>query len=220
MKKLLLAISITVLLAGCQANHQPAEERLRAFSDHLNMENATTFTGEWVFIGPEIMSGRISDIDVPKGSTDIIYAAAATGGVWKSSDAGATWFPVLEKEASASVGDIAVAPSDPDIIFAGLGEANAYRSGMSGTGIYRSEDAGTTWHYTGLAETGTVGRIVIHPGNPDIIFVGASGRTWKNSPDRGVYKSTDGGNSWTKVFYLNDGAGCIDLVMDPSNPTS
>ncbi|MFN2380299.1 MAG: WD40/YVTN/BNR-like repeat-containing protein [Bacteroidales bacterium] len=207
-----------LLIASCSTQEPASEERITAFNLHVQMEETTPVKGEWTFIGPEIMSGRISDVDVPAGSDSIIYAASASGGIWKSGNGGTTWFPVMEKEASSSVGDIAIAPSDPDIIYAGMGEANAYRSGMSGTGMYRSSDAGNSWTYTGLAETGTIGRVIVHPANPDIVYVAAAGKTWINSPDRGVYRTIDGGLTWDKIFYLNEGAGCIDLVMDPSDP--
>jgi photosystem II stability/assembly factor-like uncharacterized protein len=216
--KILFLSLIFATAVSCKTKLPVTEERIDAFEKHLTMESETQFNGIWQFIGPEIMSGRISDIDVPVGSENIIYAASATGGVWKSVDGGETWLPIFDKEASSSVGDVTVSPSNSNIVYIGLGEPNAYRSGMSGTGVYRSDDAGLSWRHLGLAETGTISRIVVHPENPEIVYVAASGKTWINSAERGVYKSEDGGATWVKIFFINDGTGCIDLVMDPSDP--
>jgi photosystem II stability/assembly factor-like uncharacterized protein len=120
-------------------------------------------------------------------------------------------------EASTSIGDIAIAPSNPDIVWVGTGEANIFRSSQTGIGIYKSTDAGKTWTHMGLADTNTIARIVVHPENPDIVYVAASGHEWTDNTERGVYKTTDGGKTWNKIFYVSERTGAIDLVMDPSN---
>lgn len=195
-----------------------AKLRLKWYEKHLAMKKQSLFKDlEWRFIGPEIMSGRVTDVDVPKGRKYTIYAASASGGVWKTVNEGTTWEPIFEEALSTSIGDIAIAPSNPDILWVGTGEANIFRSSMAGSGVYRSLDAGKTWEHMGLACTHTIARIVIHPKDPDIVHVAASGHEWTYNEERGVYKTTDGGKTWSKVLYINEKIGAIDLVMDPSD---
>lgn len=195
-----------------------AATRLEWFDTHLQMRQASEFKDlPWRFIGPEIMSGRIVDVAIPPERPFTIYAATASGGAWKTKNEGTTWQPILDNVPSASVGDIAVAPSDPDIVWVGLGEANILRSSMAGTGVYRSLDAGKTWQHMGLAETHHIARIIIHPQTPEVVYVAASGHEYTYNEERGVYKTLDGGNNWEKVLYFNEKTGAIDLVMDPSD---
>ena len=171
----------------------------------------------WRHIGPEIMSGRIVDVAIPPGSKHTIYAASAAGGVWKTENEGTSWTPLTDNLPSGSVGDVTVSPSDPNIVWIGLGEANIFRSSMSGCGVYKSLDAGKTWQHMGLANTNHIARIMIHPENPDIVYVAASGHEYTYNPERGVYKTTDGGKTWEKILYIDEKTGAIDLVMDPSD---
>jgi len=195
-----------------------AETRLLWFENHMQMRQASAFKDlQWRFIGPEIMSGRIVDLAIPLGQPFTIYAAAASGGVWKTVNEGTTWQPILDDVPSASVGDIAVAPSDPNIVWVGLGEANILRSSMSGTGVYKSLNAGLTWQHMGLPETQHIARIIIHPHDPDIVYIAASGHEYTYNKERGIYKTIDGGLNWEKILYFNEKTGAIDLVMDPSN---
>ena len=196
------------------------ELRLKGYAKHLEMTESSPFNKEkWYHIGPKNVSGRCTDVAVvtPKGKNYTIYVATASGGVWKTVNEGTTWEPVFEKEASTSIGDVAIAPSNPDIVWVGTGEANIFRSSQAGVGIYKSSDAGKTWKHMGLADTNTIARIVIHPKNPDVVYVAASGHEWTNNEERGVYKTTDGGMTWKKILYIDDMTGAIDLVMDPSN---
>ncbi|HLP62010.1 MAG TPA: hypothetical protein VK186_24415, partial [Candidatus Deferrimicrobium sp.] len=154
----------------------------------------------------------------PKGKQYTIYAAGASGGAWKTGNEGTTWEPIFQHAASTSIGDITIAPSNPDIVWVGTGEANIFRSSMAGAGVYKSTDAGKTWQFMGLAGTHTIPRIIIHPENPDIVYVAASGHEWTDNKDRGLYKSSDGGKTWSQVFYIDEKTGVIDLAMDPSDP--
>jgi photosystem II stability/assembly factor-like uncharacterized protein len=172
----------------------------------------------WRFIGPDICGGRCTDIAVPKGQPNVIYIGAATGGVWKTEDMGATWKPITDELPTLSTGDLAVADSDPNIVWLGTGEANHFRASIAGIGVYKSVDAGRTWTHMGLAGTHSIGRIIIHPTNPDIVYVAATGHEWTYNEDRGVFKTTDGGKSWDKVLFINEKVGAIDLVMDPTHP--
>lgn len=192
--------------------------RLKGFEKYLEMHNTSEFKElKWQFLGPVNISGRMVDVAVvtPRGKNYTIYTASASGGVWKTENEGVTWSPVFEKAVSTSIGDIALAPSNQNIIWVGTGEANIFRSSQAGCGIYKSEDGGKTWKHMGLYDTNTIARIVIHPKNPDIVYVAASGHEWTTNPERGVFKTTDGGKTWAKILYIDEETGAIDLVMDP-----
>ena len=200
-----------------------AEQRLKLYEQHVAMKETSLFKNlPWQFVGPTNISGRMTDVDVvaPKGENYIIYVAGASGGVWKTVNEGTTWEPVFEHAPSTSIGDVTLAPSDPNIIWIGTGEANIFRSSMAGTGVYKSKDAGKTWEYMGLANTHTIPRIVIHPENPENVYVAASGHEWTNNPERGIYKTTDGGKTWKKILYIDEKTGAIDLVMDSIDPNT
>ena len=172
-------------------------------------------------IGPSNHTGRMTSIAVAgSGPTRTIYVGAATGGVWKSTNNGLTWRPIFEKEATASIGDVAVASSNPQIVYVGTGEDNIFRASLSGTGMYKSINGGLTWTNIGLTDTGTIGRVLVHPTNPNIVYVAASGHEWTANDQRGVFKTTDGGKTWTKSFFRSNNTGAIDLVMDPKDPNT
>ena len=156
----------------------------------------------------------------PRTQRGRIYAAYATSGVWKTDDNGATWQAIFENQPSTSIGDIAVAPSNPDILWVGTGESNLFRASMPGVGVFKSTDGGRTFSHAGLTDTQTIARIVVHPTNPDIVYVASAGHAWTDNEMRGVFKTTDGGKTWTKVLYKSPRTGAIDLVMDPSDPNT
>ena len=196
------------------------ETRLELFSTHLDMIEKSSFKNlKWQFLGPINISGRCTDLAVvaPKGKNYTVYVASASGGVWKSENEGTSWMPVFEQQASTSIGDIALDPSNQNTLWVGTGEANIFRSSMAGSGIYKTTDGGKTWNHMGLAGTHTIARIVIDPDNTDIVYVAASGHEWTKNKERGIYKTTDGGKTWNKVLYVNDMTGANDLVMDPTN---
>jgi photosystem II stability/assembly factor-like uncharacterized protein len=169
-------------------------------------------------IGPASMGGRITDVAVVESDLATMYVATATGGLWKTTDAGNSWRPVFDGAGNLSIGDVAIAPSNRDIVWVGTGEANILRSVSVGDGVYKSIDGGQTWKHMGLKESRHVGRIVIHPKNPDIVYVAALGRAWGPNEERGLFKTTDGGKTWQQVLYLNENTGVIDVAMDPSEP--
>lgn len=169
-------------------------------------------------LGPTIMGGRVSDLAVVESDPRIFYVATATGGVWKTGNAGITFTHVFKDEATASVGDVTVAPSNPNVVWVGTGEPQNRQSSPWGNGVYRSTDAGRSWQHLGLENTHHIARIQVHPHNPDVAYVAAVGHLWGANPERGVYKTTDGGQSWERVLYVDDDTGAIDLVMDPGDP--
>lgn len=169
-------------------------------------------------IGPASMSGRVAAIDAVESNPDIIYVGAATGGVWKTVNGGLTWEPLFDDQAVSAVGAVAVFQPNPDIVWVGTGEGNPRNSVSFGQGIYRSLDGGRTWKHLGLAETERIHRVVLHPTDPDVAYAAAQGRLWGENPERGVFKTTDGGRTWKKVLYVDPRTGVGDLVMDPRNP--
>jgi hypothetical protein len=163
------------------------------------------------------MGGRVTDVEAVPGNPKIFYVATASGGIWKTINAGTVFLPVFDQERVISMGDIALAPSDPNIIYAGTGEEDSRNSISPGGGIYKSTDAGRTWKLTGIEATQHIGRIVVDPTDANIVYVAAVGHTWSSNPERGLYKSTDGGTSWQLVKFVSDKAGFIDLAMDPKD---
>jgi photosystem II stability/assembly factor-like uncharacterized protein len=169
-------------------------------------------------IGPAGMSGRIGAIDAVDANPNVIYAGTATGGLWKSTTGGVTWTPIMDDLPASSIGAVTIHQPAPDLVWVGTGERNRRNSAGVGTGVYKTLDGGKTWSKMGLDNTGAIDAILIHPTNPDVVYVGALGTTWADSEDRGVYKTTDGGTTWRKILYVNPRTGVGDLVMDPSNP--
>jgi photosystem II stability/assembly factor-like uncharacterized protein len=169
-------------------------------------------------IGPAGMSGRVTAIDVNQKDPRIMFVGTASGGVWRSTDRGISWKPVFDKQKVLSIGAITIDQHNPDIIWVGTGEGDPRNSVSSGYGLYRSLDGGDTWQLMGLEKTRNIYRIIVSPDNSDIVYVGAIGSPWGASPDRGLYRTQDGGKSWKKILYVNDQTGVADMVMDPSNP--
>ena len=173
---------------------------------------------EWRPIGPAAMGGRISDLAVVESDPARIWIATATGGVWKTTNLGTTWTPVFDKEAVASTGAIAVFQPKPDLVWVGTGEANSRNSSGWGRGVYRSDDGGGSWRLMGLEATSTIARVLTHPTDSLTVYVAALGRLWGANPERGVFKTRDGGRTWTHVLKLDARTGCVDLAMDPRDP--
>ncbi|MBI3567171.1 MAG: sialidase [Gemmatimonadetes bacterium] len=170
----------------------------------------------WRYIGPE--GNRVTSTSGVPGDPNTYYAGAASGGLWKTTDAGITWKPLFDGEPVSSIGSVAVASSDHNVVWVGTGEP-FIRSHISlGWGVFKSTDAGKNWQKMGLENTGRISRIVIHPTNPEVVYVAALGHAYGPQPDRGIFRTTDGGKTWEKVLFVNDSTGAVDLVMDPNNP--
>src|SRR5512132_2727861 len=173
---------------------------------------------EWRSIGPANMGGRTADVEGVPGDPNIVYVASASGGLWKTTNGGVSWKPIFDRYGTISLGDIALAPGNPDVIWAGTGESNTRNSVSFGDGVYKSTDGGKTWQHMGLKDSEHISAIAIHPQNPDIVYVGALGHAFGPNEERGVFMTTDGGKTWTKTLYIDNQHGVADLEIDPTNP--
>jgi photosystem II stability/assembly factor-like uncharacterized protein len=212
---LLCAAGVTLALA------LPMSDRPGAQSAAAQATGGAFADYRWRSIGPASIGGRISDVEALDSDFRTAYVAAASGGVWKTTNAGTTWTPIFDRYGAASIGDIALSQKDPNIIWVGTGEANNRNSVAWGDGIYKSIDGGTNFEHRGLRDTHQIARVVIHPANPDIVYAAAVGNLWGHTGQRGVFKTSDGGKTWQKLTGgLPDDAktGATDLVIDPSNP--
>ena len=180
----------------------------------------TPFSETWTPEGPTNVGGRITSIAVNPVNDNIVYAGAAEGGVLRSTDGGSTWTPLFDDQLSLSIGAVAIDPGNPDVVYAGTGEVNPGGGSVAygGAGLFRSTDAGDSWQFIGLEDSGSIGRIRIDPTDPNRIFVAVMGYLWETNPQRGVYRTTNGGTSWQRVLFVNDETGCVDLIMRPDDP--
>ena len=169
-------------------------------------------------IGPAVTGGRVHDVEAVPSDPSTIYVASASGGLWKSTNRGITWTNVFDTMAVSTFGDVALAPSNPEIVYAGTGEQNNRQSTSYGNGVYRSDDGGATWRHLGLAETRHIGKVRVHPSDPEIAYVAALGNLWAASDERGVFKTADGGATWEHVLAIDGWTGAVDLVLDPDEP--
>ncbi len=195
-----------------------AARRLEANALRDRMKAQSYFGGiEWRNIGPESQGGRIIDIHAPLDHLDKLYVAFATGGLWRTEDDGVTWTSLFENQSAFGIGDFAIS-NDGKTIWVGTGEANSQRTSYSGTGVFKSTDEGKTWQHMGLAESHHIGEVLIDPRNSNVVYVAALGHLYSQNPERGVYKTTDGGKTWTQVLKVDDWTGAFDIAMDPRNP--
>jgi photosystem II stability/assembly factor-like uncharacterized protein len=173
---------------------------------------------EWRSIGPANMGGRTADVEGVPGDPSIVYVATASGGLWKTTNGGVRWRPIFERQGTISIGDIALEPGNPDVVWVGTGESNPRNSVSFGDGVYKTTDGGKTWQHMGLRETERISRILVNPRNPEVVYVGALGHAFGQNEERGVYMTIDGGRTWTRTLYVDPEHGVADMDMDPSNP--
>ena len=195
-------------------------DRQAAWRRHVEMAGQSKFRDlRWRAVGPRKQGGRIEAIAVHPDHPRTIYVGPGSGNVWKTTNNGTSWEPIFEKQSTFSIGDIAIAASNPDVVWVGTGETQPRHSGYSyaGTGVFKSVDAGRTWQHMGLWETHHIGRVVIHPKDPNVVYVAAIGHFWTENVERGVFKTTDGGKTWSKVLFVSERTGVVDLVMDPTD---
>ena len=208
----LLALAVALPLQAKKKEAEPAEEEESLLS-------AGTFAGLSLRgIGPALTSGRISDIAVHPEKKATWYVATASGGVWKTANAGATWSPLFDGEGSYSIGCITIDPNNPCTLWVGSGENNSQRSVSYGDGVYRSNDCGASWTKVGLENSEHIGRIMVDPRDSNTVFVAAQGPLWAPGGDRGLYVTHDGGETWDLSLEISEDTGVNDVVYDPRNP--
>ena len=196
---------------------------LNAFQKASSQDEARSgaqngFNVPWTLQGPTNIRGRVNAIAIHPTNPDIALIGFATGGLWRTTNNGSTWTSVFDKQTVVAIGDIAFAPSDPNIVFVGTGDPNVTGYPFIGNGVYKSTDGGINWQNIGLAATRVISKIVVHPTDPNIVYVGAMGLPFERNEDRGLYKSTNGGTTWNKIYYFSNQAGVIDIAMNPQNP--
>jgi len=219
-RALATALALMPLVVAADQATTP-EARRQAWADHERMRDDSEFRGmRWHALGPSLQSTRIEAIALSPDDPSTIYVGPGAGNVWKTTNNGITWTPIFEHESAFAIGDIAVAPSDASVVWVGTGEVQPRHSGpaFAGTGVFKSTDAGATWTHMGLDDTHHIGKVVIHPADPDIVYVAAMGHFRSSNHQRGVFRTTDGGRTWTDSLFVSDETGVIDLVMDPSDP--
>lgn len=225
----LIALALALATPAAPASAAPQGRKDKAKKGKLAAEakedeekdvfSAGTFAGlSFRALGPALASGRIADLAVDPTDPDTWYAAVASGGVWKTTNAGVAWTPLFDDQGSYSIGTVSLDPNDPLTVWVGTGENNSQRSVGYGDGVYRSTDGGASWENVGLKESEHVAKIVVDPRNSKVVYVAAQGPLWRSGGDRGLYKSTDGGESWQRVLHISDDTGVTDLLMDPRNP--
>jgi photosystem II stability/assembly factor-like uncharacterized protein len=199
--------------ASPQASPTPAPALEDASTEMKSFERL-----EWRSIGPANMGGRATDVEGVPGNPNVVYLATASGGLWKTTNAGVRWTPLFERQGTISIGDIALEPGNPDVVWVGTGESNVRNSVSFGDGVYKSTDGGRTWQHMGLRDTERVSRILINPRNPDNVFVGALGHAFGANAERGVFVTNDGGRTWAKTLFIDNEHGVADMDIDPVNP--
>jgi photosystem II stability/assembly factor-like uncharacterized protein len=214
MKSILFSCTVILLLSFSMIDRASAATPAERYSHAL-------YGGlKWRSIGP-FRGGRCLTVSGVKGKPNLYYMGATGGGVWKTDDGGNTWFPISDSTFhTSSVGALAIAPSDPNIIYVGMGEAAIRNTVALGDGMYKTTDGGKSWKYIGLEKSFSIGRIVVHPTNPNIAYAAVLGQVFGKNKERGVYRTTDGGTSWQQVLYRNDSTGSIDIKIDPANPSN
>jgi photosystem II stability/assembly factor-like uncharacterized protein len=222
MKKILLLMFVFVLAGSCSlwAQKKEIKKDEKAAGNQVKPSVPSSFFSAITFrsVGPAWASGRIADLAVNPSDHSEIYAAIASGNIWKSVNNGTTWEPVFDKYGAYSIGCIVIDPSNHNVIWAGTGENNHQRALGWGDGVYRSDDAGASWKNMGLKESRQIGGIAIDPGNSNVVYVAAEGSAWGPGGERGLYKTTDGGKTWEKVLNISENTGVNNVVIDPRNP--
>ncbi len=221
MKNAFLLLCLSCLISTIFAQQPPASSassRLEGFTLRQNLKNGSILKNiTFESVGPTVFGGRVTDIDVHPTDPTRFYVAYASGGLWKTESNGSAFEPIFDQEAVMTIGDIAIDWTN-DVIWIGTGEVNSSRSSYAGLGMYRSTDGGKTWEHRGLPESHHIGRIILHPTDPNTLWVAVLGHLYSPNAERGVYKTSDGGKNWEKVLYVNPNAGAIDLIIDPDNP--
>ena len=216
----LVLIAIPSLPPFAQVTMQPKSPLLSSFAQHKTMKAESPWRLEWIHLGPTLNGSRVEAVQAHPARPGVIYVAFGSGGLWKSNNNGLSWMCIFEDQPSLGIGDIALAPSDPEIIYLGTGESlkKARNFTMPGVGIYRSENGGATWDHLGLSDVWHIGEISVHPQDPDLLLVAGMGHFWSSNPHRGIYRSENGGQTWEHVLYVGDSTAANDVVFSPADP--
>jgi photosystem II stability/assembly factor-like uncharacterized protein len=215
---MILSLGSMMFQAAPTSAAHVTEGRLAAWEQHNILKDESIFKDrKWRCAGPAYCGGRIESIACPSGVTSTIYVGVGSGNLWKTENNGTTWQPIFDHESTFAVGAVAVAPSNPDTVWVGTGEVLMARSSYAGTGVFKSLDGGDSWQSMGLSDTYHIGRVLIDPQDPDVVYVAAIGHNYTDNPERGLFKTTDGGQTWQRILYVSDRVGCIDVHMDPQN---
>src|SRR5947209_4619994 len=214
---LVVAVGLTAWDQLPAGSGQQPEPKTTTIADGT-LPDAWVKTLAWRCVGPANMAGRITAISVYEADPSMYWVATASGGLLKTTNNGTTFEHQFDKEATVSIGDVCVAQSNPNIVWVGTGENNPRNSVSYGDGIYKSTDGGKTWKNMGLKATFQIGRIAVHPKNPDVVYVGALGRLYGPNPERGLFKTTDGGKTWERLLHVDDHTGVTDVAMNPKEP--
>ena len=220
MKKINYLVLVLILISNISFSQQKISPLVSSFKEYKSLKKETSYNMSWVSLGPVLNSARVESVQVDETKPGTMYVAFGSGNLWKTTDNGISWKPIFNDTPSIGIGDIAIAPSDKDIIYVGTGESlkKGRNFTMPGTGIYKSIDGGETWNHLGLNDSWHIGEISINPSNPNIVFVSVMGHFWSKNNNRGVYRTTDGGKSWKKVLYVDEMTGANDIVISYSNP--
>jgi photosystem II stability/assembly factor-like uncharacterized protein len=215
---LILVILLFTLTSFAQDSATDPKTRMESWQHHLDLKEQSIFKElKWRTVGPTFCSGRIESIAIHPANPFTIYVGVGSGNIWKTVNNGVTWKPIFEKESTFTIGRLAIAPSDTNIIWVGTGEVLMARSSFAGTGVFKSVDAGKTWQNMGLHDTHHIGQVLIDPLNPDIVYIAAIGHNYTQNEERGLFKTSDGGKTWDKILYISDRTGVVEVVMDPSD---
>ena len=220
MKKINYLVLLLILISNISFSQQKISPLVSSFKEYKSLKKETSYNMSWVSLGPVLNSARVESVQVDETKPGTMYVAFGSGNLWKTTNNGISWKPIFNDTPSIGIGDIAIAPSDKDIIYVGTGESlkKGRNFTMPGTGIYKSIDGGETWNHLGLNDSWHIGEISINPSNPNIVFVSVMGHFWSKNNNRGVYRTTDGGKSWKKVLYVDEMTGANDIVISYSNP--
>lgn len=221
MDRIILTLFFVTQLLNTALNAQQISSPLEAsFRTYQEMKQATLYKLNWVSLGPMVNSARADVVQVDATHPGTMYVGFGSGGLWKTVNNGISWDCIFQEQASLGIGDMELAPSNPNIIYLGTGEnlKKPRNFTLPGTGMYRSNDAGKTWQHIGLEDSWSIAEIAIHPTNPDIVLVAVLGHLWSKNKNRGLYRTTNGGKTWEQVLYKDDATGANDVVIAPSKP--
>ncbi len=214
------AMFLLLAVPGVALAQQPRSPLVASFESYQSMKRDTRFGMQWIGLGPVVNSARVEAVQLDPSQPGVMYVAFGSGNLWKTVNHGVSWRPLFEDQASHGIGDIALAPSNPEIIYVGTGESlkKARNFTIPGTGIYRSDDGGEQWRHLGLSDSWHIGEIAVHPENPDVVVVAVLGHFWSSNPNRGLYRTEDGGQTWQHVLAIDQNTGANDVVWARDNP--